>query len=63
MAAECRKKGCEKDAVESLVRVTDLYRTDVDAEVPFRLCKEHLKEAQERFPETDGTGLMKWLDS
>jgi hypothetical protein len=35
MAAICRKTGCAKDAVESLVRVTDLYRTDLGAEVPF----------------------------
>jgi hypothetical protein len=63
MSAKCRKKGCEKGAIESLVRVTDLYRRDVDAEVPFGLCEEHLKKAQKRFPETDGIGLMKWLDS
>lgn len=61
MAAECRRKGCEKNAVKSL-RVTDFYRPDVDTDDPFSLCEEHLKEAQKRFPETDVTGLMKWLD-
>lgn len=35
----------KKDAVESPVRITVLYPTDVDMEVQFGLCKEHLKKA------------------
>lgn len=59
MKAECAKKGCRKDAVGPLVRITDRYRTDV---YPAGLCEEHLKAAQ-KIEAKDVSGLIKWLNA
>lgn len=61
MTAKCEKRGCEKEAVDTL-RFTSTVHKDLDMESPVVLCGEHSKEAQ-RFPETDATGLRKWLES
>jgi hypothetical protein len=60
MPANCEKKGCKKDATQTL-RITDLIYVNVDTDYPVRLCTEHVEEAQRRF-KLDVKGLKKWLE-
>ena len=61
MTTKCEKKGCEKEALNTL-RFTDLVHKYLDTEYPVALCEEHTKEVQ-RFAETDVAGVKKWLGS
>ena len=61
MATKCGKRGCEKEAFNTL-RFTDCVHRNLDTDHPAVLCKEHTKEAQ-KFEETDVNGLKKWLNN
>jgi len=61
MAARCEKRGCEKQAVNTL-RFTDTVRTDLDSDYPVVLCEDHAREVQ-RFAETDVAEVQKWLNT
>ena len=61
MATKCEKRGCEKEALNTL-RFTHYVHRDLDTEYPVGLCEEHSTEAH-KFDETDVAGVKKWLDS
>jgi hypothetical protein len=61
MATKCEKRGCEKEALNTL-RFTDMVHRNVDTDYPVVVCEEHTKEAQ-KFKETDVDGLKSWLNS
>lgn len=60
-APRCGKKGCEKQAVDTL-RFTDLIHTDLDTEHSVALCEAHSKEAR-RSPTVDAARVKKWLSA
>jgi len=60
MATKCEKRGCEKEALNTL-RFTDYVYRNVDTDYPVVLCEEHTKEVQ-KFEETDVAGVKKWLN-
>ena len=61
MATKCEKRGCEKEALNTL-RFHDLIHIDVDTDFPVVLCKEHTKEV-DKFAKTDVAAVKKWLES
>jgi hypothetical protein len=60
MATKCEKRGCEKEAANTVI-FPDPFHRDVDTEYPVVLCEEHTKEVH-KFEETDVAGVKKWLN-
>jgi hypothetical protein len=60
MATKCEKRGCEKEALNTL-RFTDLVYRNVDTDYPVVLCEEHTKQVR-RFEKTDVGAVKKWLN-
>jgi hypothetical protein len=61
MATKCEKRGCEREALNTLT-FPDPFHKNVDTEYPVVLCAEHTKEVQQ-FAEMDVAGVKKWLDT
>jgi len=61
MATKCEKRGCKKEAINTL-RFTNYVHRNVDTEYPVVLCEEHTKMVRE-FEETDVSGVRTWLNS
>ncbi len=61
MAAKCEKRGCEKEALNTL-RFHDLIHIDVNTDFPVVLCEGHAKEV-DKFAKTDVAAVKKWLES
>jgi hypothetical protein len=60
MPEKCGKRGCEREAVNTL-RFTDPYRQNLDSDYPVRLCEEHTDEVKQ-FQETDDKAVKEWLE-
>jgi hypothetical protein len=61
MATKCGKRGCEKEAINTL-RFHYPFHINVDSDYPVVLCEEHTTEANE-FDDTEIDGVKKWLNA
>jgi len=61
MATKCEKRGCEKEALNTL-RFHDLIHIDVDTDNPVVLCGEHTMEV-DKFAKADIAAVKRWLGS
>lgn len=59
MAKKCEKRGCEKEALNTL-RFTDPVHENLDTEYPVVLCEEHTMEVR-KFAKSDVASVKKWL--